>query len=369
MNLLLQLYPGDRVAWIVTSVLIQSTLISAAALLFVQCFARHRPALRHGVLVCALLSCLVSPVLTVTFDLCGVRLVELPAAELQVDSDAVLPAAVAEGELAVNADTDTNGSTNTNGSGLAGMVLEDPFNEFAAEQPASSPVSSPTNNSSARRATGLLADSESLRVAGGAVAAIWLTVGLVLLGRLLHGWRVVSRLRRDARPLTDKRVAAVLRSVLRNLGMNRAPVLACSAGAPGPITVGTVQPVVLLPDMLVDSASDCELRHLLLHECAHVMRCDCLTGLVQRFAQILYWPHPLLHAVNRQVATAREEVCDNYVLLSSERTEYGRTLFELSELYQSRRAVPAAIGLLSRRGNLEQRIHGILDPRRTLMTR
>ncbi|MFV1963943.1 MAG: M56 family metallopeptidase [Pirellulaceae bacterium] len=356
MNVLLQFYPGDRVAWIMTSVLIQTTLISAAALLFARCFARRWPALRHGVLACALWCCLVSPVLTMMFDLAGVGLVELPLA-----SSALLPLEAVQREPTTGADTDVGS--------LAGMVLEDPFNEFLADEPGAPRASSSTPDGDGRQVEEWLAASESLRAIGGAFVAVWLAVGLVLLCRLLRGWCVVCRLRRDSRPLTEKRVAVLLQSVLRCLGMSRAPILACSANAPGPITVGTIWPVVLLPETLIDSANDRDLRHLLLHECAHVMRRDCLTGMIQRFAQILYWPHPLVHALNRQIAIAREEVCDNCVLLSSERTEYGRTLLELAELFRSRRVVRTAIGLLSRRGNLEQRIHGILDPRRTLMTR
>lgn len=354
MNVLLQLYPGDRIVWIMTSVLLQATLIFAIALLFGWCFARRRPALRHGVLTCALVCCLVSPILTVLFDLSGVRFVEVAMSNNIQSSPTATQPQPNSGDIYGALSPETS--------------LEDPFDEFPADQ-AVVPVTRTTNLSAGRQfVVEQVSNTTHLRTASGMLVTIWFGVGLVLFVRLLLGWRFVSRIIRESKPLTDPRVAEVLQSVVRSLGMGQTPLLACSGEIPGPITVGVLRPRVILPKSLINSVDEVELRHLLLHECAHVVRRDCLVGLVQRCLRILYWPHPLVHVLYRQLAMAREEVCDNYVLLSSERSEYGSTLLDLAEMFRSRNTVPLAMGLLSRHGNLERRIHGILDPRRTLMT-
>jgi galactose mutarotase-like enzyme len=74
--------------------------------------------------------------------------------------------------------------------------------------------------------------------------------------------------------------------------------------------------MVVLPQALAATLTAPELRDVLIHECAHVLRRDTLVGVLPRLAAALYWPHPLVHHMNSQLARAREEVCDNFVLRS-----------------------------------------------------
>lgn len=365
MNFLLQFYPGDWVTWIVVCVLIQTTLAFATALVVVRCFAKYRPATRHGVLVCALLAALVSPVLTTLSDSAGVRLIELPfASRPQRSSPPVADGTAAES----NRGRRQQVARTHQGDATARSTEAAPTLLQRGASSGSARTSSLPEEASKRNPDGLRG-ADTWRAAGGAVATVWLTVALASFVRLMRGWLELRALRRESRPLTDMRVAATLRFAQSRLGMRVAPIIACSAKTTTPMAVGIVRPVVLLPESLVASATDQELRHLLLHECAHVIRRDCLTGMLQRIAQILYWPHPLVYSLNRQIAKAREEVCDNYVLQCSDRTAYGETLLQLSQRFRPGRVVPAAVGFLPRRWRLEHRIDGILDPRRTLMTR
>ena len=112
-----------------------------------------------------------------------------------------------------------------------------------------------------------------------------------------------------------------------------------------------------------------ELRDVLVHECAHVVRRDTLVGLIQRAADVLFWPYPLVRWMNRQLARAREEVCDNYVLGQSDGARYAQTLFDLSERIDTLSPGLAHVGLFQYRWSLEQRVAGLLDARRTVMTR
>ncbi len=345
MSVLPHWYPGDHVVLIVISVLIQVTLMSAIALLLARYFAARKPEIKHGIVACALMCCLLSPVMTVMFDWAGVRMLEYRITDKPLSST-----------ISVDRVEDSVGAA----------ILRDSGPDIRADDSAAAVAM--TQASDLRQVGDATTPSRVLPVLGGAAWLTYWLVALILLSRLVHGWRSVHRLRRDSRPLTNRRFTTILSSVTASLGMTRAPALACSGSVCGPVTIGMLRPMVLLPETLIHAADQQQLRQLLLHECAHVLRRDCFTGLIQRFAEILYWPHPLIHVLNRQLAEAREEVCDNYVLLSSEPSEYGRTLLKLAETLQSPPRITTAVGLLSRRENLQQRIERILDSRRTLMT-
>jgi polysaccharide biosynthesis/export protein len=126
---------------------------------------------------------------------------------------------------------------------------------------------------------------------------------------------------------------------------------------------------VVLPEKLLKTLEPSGLRDVLVHEYAHALRRDPLIGLVQRLAAIVYWPYPLVHFLNRRLAWAREEVCDNYVLQQGDAASYAETLLTISQTFFSKPARPIALGLFHPYGRLERRVADLLDPRRNVMVR
>ena len=151
--------------------------------------------------------------------------------------------------------------------------------------------------------------------------------------------------------------------------MDRLPPIAASPRVAGPVAIGVIRPLVVLPERLVEGLSPAALRDVLVHECAHVRRRDHLVGLLQRLGEMIYWPHPLIHLLNRRLSRAREEVCDNFVLAQGDPCEFARTLLLLAESREGPCRPLGAIPLMSTRWKLEDRVAGLLDPRRNTMTR
>jgi beta-lactamase regulating signal transducer with metallopeptidase domain len=203
----------------------------------------------------------------------------------------------------------------------------------------------------------------------GGVVLIWMIGVLAGLARAVVGCRQLARFSRQTRPLDLARHGETLALVHGALGVDALPPIVTSPHAREPLAIGLLKPRVVLPEGMAEKVPGDPLRDILVHECAHILRGDTWVGLLQRFAGIVYWPHPLVHYLNGQLARAREEVCDNHVIRFADRCGYARTLVALTESCRPAGMSSPALGFLDARWSLADRVAGLLDPRRIPMTR
>ncbi|MEM7481476.1 MAG: M56 family metallopeptidase [Acidobacteriota bacterium] len=165
------------------------------------------------------------------------------------------------------------------------------------------------------------------------VQILWLA-GIVGLAarQLLHEGRLRSRLA-DRKRSTDPRILEPLEDARTILGLHRAPEVFETSAVTSPALHGFLRPRVLLPPGTAEGLSEESLRHVLLHELAHIKQRD---HWIQATASVLRWLHwfnPLIHLAYRRMQSDREPACDALVLghLSPRaRRAYGSTLISLS---------------------------------------
>jgi WD40 repeat protein/beta-lactamase regulating signal transducer with metallopeptidase domain len=194
--------------------------------------------------------------------------------------------------------------------------------------------------------------------------AIW-AVGLIfLLVRMVHGWLAARRICRDATALDRDRFASLIEGVEKRFGLRRPLRIVVSDKLGTAAALGWLQQQIILPTSYVAQLGPEELESVLIHEMAHLLRRDHWIALLQRLAAVVYWPHPLVHVLNRQLARAREECCDNYVLQQLEPRRYAQLLLRLAEWPVSRMPPEPTLAFLTRRWKLEDRIADLLDAKR-----
>jgi TonB family protein len=96
-----------------------------------------------------------------------------------------------------------------------------------------------------------------------------------------------------------------------------------------PVTFGFRNPVILLPETLRDEPG--KLNLAIRHELSHITQHDFFSHLMVIITESLFWFHPLVHRLKRELVEYREIRCDHMVLSenSVSRKEYASLLLEL----------------------------------------
>jgi TonB family protein len=134
----------------------------------------------------------------------------------------------------------------------------------------------------------------------------------------------------------------------------RPVTLILSSDFPEPGVCGIRRPKLVLPKRVVEALTDQELEAVLLHEVAHVRRRDNLVSLFQSWLGCVFWFHPVIWLINRQLLQEREHACDEEVLSHTRNSQ--EYLSSLLKVFQSSLGEKLAGASLITGSNLKRRI-------------
>ena len=165
------------------------------------------------------------------------------------------------------------------------------------------------------------------------IDGLWV-LGVILLSlRSLGGWWLIQRLRASASADAPAAVHAGFQRVAAALGLRRPVLLRVSCIIAGPVTVGVLRAMVLLPFSAVTSLGPDELEVVLAHELAHIRRADFFWNLLQTLVETLFFFHPAVWWINARIRHERELCCDDLALkVCPNSVVYAQALLRLEEL-------------------------------------
>jgi beta-lactamase regulating signal transducer with metallopeptidase domain len=156
---------------------------------------------------------------------------------------------------------------------------------------------------------------------------------LAMLARLLAALLGGNRLRRRACPVDEPSVLDLLKTQARAIGLRMVPAVAYCENVAVPVVVGVLRPIILLPILMARNLTPQQLRDVLTHELAHIWRLDHIVVLLQRLTEVVWFFHPAVWYLSRQLSREREHCCDDLVLAAgAQRISYADTLCRVAEL-------------------------------------
>lgn len=165
------------------------------------------------------------------------------------------------------------------------------------------------------------------------LSSVWLGGAVLLAGCVLVNDLRLRRMVRRGRRISDPWMLDLLEECKHLLGV-RTGVRLIATDKIGPALFGFMRPCLLLPCEMPAGTDRAELRHIILHELAHLKRRDILTGYIASALHVLHWFNPLMAVGFRWMRADRELACDGLVLsvLPPEETAaYGRTIIHQIE--------------------------------------
>lgn len=202
---------------------------------------------------------------------------------------------------------------------------------------------------------------QALEPAMPVVVALW-AIGVALLSsRTFIGWLGTRRLVRVGVTPVGEVLQSAATALQAQLGIRRAVRVLESTLVRVPTVIGWLRPVVLMPASVIAGLPRAQLEMIIAHELAHVRRHDYLVNLLQLVIETVFFYHPAIRWLSRQVRQEREHCCDDLVVAQcGHRVQYARALASLEAM----REIPRAPALGANGGDLFYRVSRIVGSER-----
>jgi beta-lactamase regulating signal transducer with metallopeptidase domain/tetratricopeptide (TPR) repeat protein len=311
-------------------IVIKATLILLIARLVVAAIGRASAAVKHLILTAALCGVIALPLLTFL----------VPAWRL-----ALLP-------------TSQDEARQTRAIGSTGDEQEEPGTLATAIS-----VARATGVVPAARLSAMQSFLQAIRNSWqGLVLLIIGAVSALLLGRMFIGIFGVGVVARRAGEVDDDATLLELDRACDQLQLARPVRLLRSADVTVPVVWGYFRPILLLPADSTGWTAE-RLRVVLLHELAHVKRCDGITLLVTKAAVAIFWFHPMMWTLEAAARRECERACDDLVLAGGTKaSDYAEHLLSIAKTLPQFDPFKAVTLAMSRKSQLEGRLLSILQP-------
>jgi beta-lactamase regulating signal transducer with metallopeptidase domain len=115
------------------------------------------------------------------------------------------------------------------------------------------------------------------------------------------------------------------------LGIKREVKIYLSEMVQTPLTIGFFKPLILLPLASINNLNAEQMEAVIMHELAHIKRCDYLFNLFLALIEITLFFNPFMLLISRHIKRERENCCDDWVLqYEYSATSYAYALLQIS---------------------------------------
>ncbi len=196
------------------------------------------------------------------------------------------------------------------------------------------------------------------------ISLFWLTTVCVLACKMLIELYNVNKLPKDANVQPSDELLERFNELAKQIHLKKIPTLLISMKVEIPMAIGWLKPVVLLPAGMITGLNPAQLEMLILHELAHIRRHDYLVNFLQTLIEILFFFHPAVRWISKQVRNEREYCSDDIAVYHcGDPIAYAHTLADTASLCTNRHhkhTIPS-MAMAASGGDLKQRVLRLVD--------
>lgn len=218
-------------------------------------------------------------------------------------------------------------------------------NPTAAASPTSaSPVKSLSDNEYSYLGNHITIHIESF-------ALVWLLGVVIILGYVILVNTIFFLKSNQYAICNQPNINHTLANCKLKLHIRRKVSIVCDERIKSPMVWGIFHPRILLPQNMLQSLSQEEMKYILMHELAHIKRNDLPINLLGIIIQAIYWFNPVIWYSMYKMKQDCEISCDATVLrvlMEDEYKKYGLTILNIMKRMNELRLVPGTAGFASK---------------------
>jgi beta-lactamase regulating signal transducer with metallopeptidase domain len=202
------------------------------------------------------------------------------------------------------------------------------------------------------------------------VFLLWAVGAGFAIARLGFGLFRLRKLRRSCTAVSLSELDPQVRKTVEDISALGSVTVATSDALRVPAAIGYGTQTIVLPAWTLRELPPADLNAILLHESAHLRRGDDWTNLVQKMVRAVFFFHPAVWWIERQLSVEREMACDDAVLAETANPRgYAACLVSLLEKSLAHREMSLAQAAVRRAREATLRLTKILDQNRPSATR
>ena len=169
------------------------------------------------------------------------------------------------------------------------------------------------------------------------IVITWVVVVLLISTHLFKSWHSLVKLSKIASLKLPDELLIRFNAATKKLKLRFKPIVTISKKIDIPATFGYFKPIILLPASLINKLPQDQMEAIILHELCHIKRADFLHNILQLLVETLFFYHPLVKWISRDVRKVREQCCDELVLkLKTDPLVYAKALTNIATIYNSK---------------------------------
>ena len=164
------------------------------------------------------------------------------------------------------------------------------------------------------------------------IGLFYLIVVAVYVMYFIVQWTKLIQVKSTANFDTNHALAEWMETELQTIGTSRKVHLGFSKQIETPVTFGWMEPIILMPFAMLNQLSTEEIKFILLHEVAHIIRHDFIILILVEMAQMFLCFNPFSYYFSKKIQLEREKACDDWVVANTKSPlPYTKALFQLAK--------------------------------------